>query len=72
MVVSQFTVAALSERSDPLKIRPRRRFRCAHTRRRMNYDANSRVRAMGAGLKLCGRRNAGSEFPVENMLSPFE
>ena len=48
------------------------RFRPTHPDRRKEYGAAARVRPMGAGLELYGRRKDGSEFPVDIMLSPME
>jgi len=46
------------------------RFRHMHPRRREGYSSQPRVRAMGAGLELYGRRKDGIEFPVDIMLGP--
>ena len=46
------------------------RFRERHVRHRESYQHNIRLRPMGAGLELSGRRQDGSEFPVEISLSP--
>lgn len=46
------------------------RFRQRHTLHRTGYTENVRVRAMGAGLELYGKRRDGTEFPVEISLSP--
>jgi len=48
------------------------RFRAAHPKHRSDYMAQRRVRSMGAGLELYGRRKDGSEFPVDIMLGPME
>jgi PAS domain S-box-containing protein len=48
------------------------RVRSAHVRHRGAYQAESRTRPMGVGLDLVGRRQDGSEFPVEVGLSPME
>ena len=48
------------------------RFRARHVGHRENYVNNLRVRPMGAGLELFGRRRDGTEFPVEISLSPIE
>jgi formate hydrogenlyase transcriptional activator len=48
------------------------RFRGAHPGHRKDYGDRARVRLMGAGLELFGRRKDGSEFPVDIMLGPVE
>lgn len=46
------------------------RFRGRHVAHRRDYHAALRLRPMGAGLSLFGRRRDGSEFPLEISLSP--
>jgi len=48
------------------------RFRGGHPAHRTNYAAHPRLRPMGAGLQLFGRRKDGSEFPVDIMLNPVD
>ncbi|MBZ5593280.1 MAG: PAS domain S-box protein [Acidobacteriia bacterium] len=47
-------------------------FRRAHSADREDYYAQPRVRPMGAGLELHGRRKDGTEFPVDILLSLIE
>ena len=47
------------------------RYRGPHSRHRQNFAKAPKTRTMGAGLDLYGRRQNGSEFPVEISLSPI-
>jgi two-component system, sensor histidine kinase len=48
------------------------RFRGRHVGHREDYVDNVRIRPMGAGLELFGRRQDGAEFPIEISLSPIQ
>src|SRR5215469_2634288 len=48
------------------------RYRNIHPQHRQSYGNHPRVRSMGAGLELYGRRKDGTEFPVDIMLGPVE
>ena len=47
------------------------RFRAAHPEHRAGFCAHPEARAMGVGRDLSGRRQDGSEFPVEIGLNPI-
>lgn len=47
------------------------RFHHRHVHHRENYINQPKVRAMGHGMELYGRRKDGTEFPVEVSLSPM-
>jgi PAS domain S-box-containing protein len=56
----------------PIELLMPERFHARHIDHRDQYRGNVRIRPMGAGLQLFGRRKDGTEFPVEISLSPIE
>jgi len=55
----------------PVEILLPERFRDAHIAHRAGYVPEPRIRAMGAGLDLYGKRADGSEFPIDISLAPL-
>ncbi len=48
------------------------RFKNIHEKHISSYSQSPKVREMGAGLELFGKRKDGTEFPTEISLNPFE
>lgn len=56
----------------PVEIFVPERFRELHVKQVNSYMSLPRIRFLGTGLELYGRRKDGSEFPVDIMLGPLQ
>jgi len=71
-IESLFGYACSELLGSPMEILIPERFRPVHATHLSDYCNQPRMRPMGTGRELYGRRKDGSEFPVDIMLGPVE